>query len=71
MRKPVTPGRLALIGAVMLLVLVAGVFTTEIPQPPVWAILVWLAVGLLLLIAGAVAKVVQIGVRSAQDQRGM
>jgi hypothetical protein len=67
MRSPMTPGRLALIGTGMLLLLVVGAFTTSIPQPPVWAIITWLVIGALLLLAAAVAKVVQIGVRSAKD----
>lgn len=67
MRSPMTPGRLALIGAALLLLLVVGAFTRDIPQPPVWAVVTWLVVGALLLLAAGIAKVVQIGVRSAKD----
>lgn len=65
-----TPGRLALVGVVVLALsavvpFVAGYAGT--PEPPEW---VWYGLplaGVLLLIGAAVAKVVQIGVRSAKD----
>lgn len=70
MRRPLTPGRLALIGVAVLVLSPVVAFMAGMsgwPMPPDWVWGVPPVVGLLFLGAAVVAKVVQIGVRSAKD----
>jgi hypothetical protein len=70
MSKPLTPGRLGLIGAAVLVLSLVVPFVAGyagMPEPPEW---VWLGMpiaGALMLVGAGVAKAVQIGVRSAKD----
>jgi hypothetical protein len=68
--KPLTPGRLALIGVAALVLSFAFPFaagTTGMSEPPTWVWYVLPTTAALFLVGAAVAKVVQIGVRSAKN----
>lgn len=69
MQKRATPGSLALfgLGALVLSPVVAFAVGWAGMNPPMWALLVLPTVGALLVIGAGVAKVIQIGVRTAKD----
>lgn len=67
MSTSLTPGRLALIGAVVLVLCPGAAILGLSPRPPYWLYMGATIVGMALLVAGALAKVIQIGVRSAKD----
>lgn len=70
-RKPITPGRLAKWGAIVLVIATIygfWVYTNHDNDRALWTLGDWLfyAAGILFALAG-IAKAVQIGVRSAKD----